>query len=62
MGDMTTAELKNLIRDTLFEVIDSDHGLELRTEVEKELLQARKQRKSGQGLSLKETKKHSGLE
>ncbi|MGD9579478.1 MAG: hypothetical protein AB7Y74_14670 [Syntrophorhabdus sp.] len=62
VGDMTTAELKNLIRDTLFEVIDPDHGLELRTEVEKELLQARKQRKSGQGLSLKETKKHSGLE
>ena len=62
VGDMTTAELKNLIRDTLFEVIDPDHGLELRTEVEKELLQTRKQRKSGHGLSLKETKKHLGLE
>jgi hypothetical protein len=61
VGDMTTTELKNLIKDTLFEVIDPDHGLELRTEVEKELLQARKQRKSGQGLSLKETKKHLGL-
>jgi hypothetical protein len=62
VGDMTTVELKNLIKDTLFEVIDPDHGLELHTEVEKELLESRKQRKSGQGLSLKEAKKHLGLE
>jgi hypothetical protein len=61
VGDMTTAELKNLIKDTLFEVIDPDHGLELHAEVEKELLKSRKQRKSGQGLPLKEAKKRLGL-
>ena len=61
VGDMTTIELKNLIKDTLFEVIDPDYGLELRAEVEKELVKSRKQKKSGQGLSLKETKKHLGL-
>ena len=62
VGDMTTVELKNLIKDTLFEVIDPDYGLEVRTDVEKELLKSRKQRKSGQGLSLKDAKKNLGLE
>ena len=61
VGDMTTIELKNLIKDTLFEVIDPDYGLELRAEVEKELLESRKQKKSGQGVSLKEAIKHLGL-
>jgi hypothetical protein len=61
VGNMTTAELKNLIKDTLFEVIDPDYGLELRAEVEKELLKSRKQKKSGHGLSLKDAKKHLGL-
>lgn len=44
VGDMTTIELKNLIKDTLFEVIDPDYGLELRAEVEKELIKSRKQK------------------
>ena len=61
VGEMTTIELKNLIKDTLFEVIDPDYGLELRPEVEKELRESRKQKKSGKGVSLKDAKKHLGL-
>ena len=61
VGEMTTIELKNPIRDTLFEVIDPDYGLELRTEVEKELRESRKQKRSGKGISLKDAKKHLGL-
>ena len=30
VSDMTISELKQLIRDTLYELIDPDHGLELR--------------------------------
>ena len=41
VGEMTLLELKNLIRDTLFEVIDPDYGLELRIDVEKELRESR---------------------
>ena len=52
VGEMTTIELKNLIRDTLFEVIDPDYGLELRPEVEKELQESRMQKMSGKGVPL----------
>jgi hypothetical protein len=61
VGEMTTIELKNLIKDTLFEVIDPDYGLELRPEVEKELRESRKQKKSGKLVSLRDVKKHLGL-
>jgi len=61
VGEMTTIELKNLIRDTLFEFIDPDYGLELRPEVEKELRESRKQKKSEKVVSLKDVKKHLGL-
>ena len=61
VGEMTTIELKNLIKDTLFEVIDPDYGLELRPEVEKELRESRKQKKSGKGVSLKDVKKQLGI-
>jgi len=61
VGEMTTIELKNLIKDTLFEVIDPDYGLELRPEVEKELRESRKQKKSEKVVSLKDVKKHLGL-
>jgi hypothetical protein len=61
VGEMTTIELKNLIRETLFEVIDPDYGLELRPEVEKELRESRKQKRSGKGVLLKDAKKHLGL-
>jgi hypothetical protein len=37
VSDMTVKELKSLIKDTLQEFIDPDHGLDLRPEVEKSL-------------------------
>ena len=37
VSDMTVSELKQLIRDTLYELIDPDHGFELRPEVEEAL-------------------------
>jgi hypothetical protein len=37
VSDMTVSELKQLIRDTLYELIDFDHGLELRPEMEEAL-------------------------
>jgi len=61
VGEMTTIELKNLIRDTLFEFIDPDYGLELRPEVEKELQESRMQKMSGKGDPLKDAKKHLGV-
>ena len=46
-GDMTVRELKKLIKDTVLEVIDPDYGLELRPEVEKELLESMKLKEKG---------------
>ena len=37
VSDMTVKELKNLIKDTVQELIDPDYGLELRPEVEEAL-------------------------
>ena len=47
VGDMTVKELKKLIKDTVLEVIDPDYGLELRPEVEKELLESKKKKEKG---------------
>jgi len=35
--DLTVKELKSLIRDTIYELLDPDYGLELRSEVIEEL-------------------------
>lgn len=40
VGDMTVGELKTLIRNVVKEAIDPDYGLELRPEVEKELIES----------------------
>ena len=45
ISDMTVKELKELIKDTVLEVIDPDYGLELRPEVEKELLESKRRKK-----------------
>ena len=47
VGNMTVRELKKLIKDTVFEVMDPDYGLELRPEVEKELRESLKQKENG---------------
>ena len=60
ISDMTVRELKKLIKDTVLEVIDPDYGLELRPEVEKELLESKK--KKERGLPLETVVKELGLE
>lgn len=47
VSDMTVRELKKLIRETVLEIIDPDYGLELRPEVEKELLESKKKKEKG---------------
>jgi len=37
VGDLTVNELRRLIRDTIYEVVDSEFGLELLPEVEESL-------------------------
>ncbi len=59
--DMTVGELKGLIRNTVFELLDPDYGLELNPEVEEELRESLKKKKSGEGTSLEEVKKQLGL-
>ena len=60
ISDMTVRELKKLIKDTVLEVIDPDYGLELRPEVEKELLESKKKKKKG--IPLETVVKELGLE
>ena len=62
VGDMTIGELQDIIRKTLNEFLDPDYGLELRPEVEKDLLESMRQKERGEGISLKEVKKQLGLE
>ncbi len=61
IGDMTVDELRNVIRDTIHEFIDPDHGLTLRPTVEEELKGSRKERKKGSGISLSTARKRLGL-
>ncbi|MGB9714821.1 MAG: hypothetical protein ACPL1G_00185 [Thermodesulfovibrionales bacterium] len=37
VSDMTVKELKELIRDIIYELLDPDYGLELRPEIEEVL-------------------------
>ena len=60
ISDMTVKELKKLIKDTVLEVIDPAYGLELRPEVEKELLESKK--KKEKGIPLETVVKELGLE
>ncbi|HHT9110191.1 MAG TPA: hypothetical protein ACFYDZ_03415 [Candidatus Brocadiaceae bacterium] len=60
VGDMTVKELEKLIKDTVSEVIDTDHGLELRPEVEKELRESRKRKEKG--ITLEKVVRELGLE
>jgi len=42
VGDLTVNELRRLIRDTIYELVDSDLGLELMPEVEETLRESLK--------------------
>jgi len=61
VSDLTVEELKGLIRDTLYDLIDPDRGLELRDEIEERLRESAKQKKRGEGIPLKAVKKQLGL-
>lgn len=45
VGDITVRELKSLIRDSIYEVVDPDYGLELRPEAEALLKKSLKSKK-----------------
>lgn len=59
--NMSADDLKILIKDVIYEVMDPDYGLELRGEVEKSLKESIRQKERGEGLPLKEVKKSLGL-
>lgn len=59
--DMTFGELKEFIRETIYETLDSDYGLELRPEIEEDLKESIKQKERGEGIPLEEVKKQLGL-
>ena len=61
IGDMTVDELRSVIRDTMHEFIDPDHGLALRPAIEEELKASKKKRKKGAGISLSTARKRLGL-
>ncbi len=37
VSEMTVRELKDLIKETIYETVDPDYGLELRPEIEKDI-------------------------
>ena len=59
LSDMTGKELKELIKDTVLELIDPDHELELRPEVEDELKESMKSTKR---IPAEEVAKNLGIE
>ncbi|MBF0472857.1 MAG: hypothetical protein HQK93_03875 [Nitrospirae bacterium] len=61
VSDLTIIEFKELIKETVLELIDPDYGLELRPEVETELIEARKTIGNGVYLTLEEVKKSLGI-
>jgi hypothetical protein len=61
LSDMTGKELKELIKDTLLEIIDPDHGLELWPSVEKSLKESIDEKKEGKGITLEEAKEELGI-
>lgn len=65
--DLTTDELKTLIRETVAEALgdllpDPDEGLTVKEEFKQELLEIQQRRQSGtRGISAEETMKRLGL-
>lgn len=61
IGDMTVRELRELIRETIYELVDPDYGLKLRPEVEEELRESLRQKERREGIPLEEAKNQLGL-
>jgi ABC-type glutathione transport system ATPase component len=62
VSEMTAAELRSLIKETIYEVIDPDYSLELRSEVEASLRESLRDKAEGKAITLEETKKRLGLQ
>jgi ribosomal protein L13E len=54
--DMTAKELQDLIRETIWEILDPDYSLELRPEVQASLRKSRQHRKAGRGFTIEEVR------
>ncbi|NOY65518.1 MAG: hypothetical protein GXO97_09040 [Nitrospirae bacterium] len=61
VSDMTKSELQQLIRETIYEIIDPDYGLQLNPAFEESLKETIKQKERGEGITLEEAKKTLGL-
>jgi len=61
VSDLTIIEFRQLIKETLLEIIDPDYGLELRPEIEEELLESCKSRDNGMFITFEEVKKSLGI-
>lgn len=61
LSDITGKELKELIKDTLLEIIDPDYGLELLPSVEKSLKESINEKKDGKGITLEDAKEELGI-
>lgn len=62
VSDMTIKELKDIIRDTIAEILDPDYGLELRPEIEESLRESIKEKERGEGMPLEEMKGKLGIQ
>ncbi len=60
--DITLGELKELIREVLLEVVDSDYGLELSNAAFVALQESIQQKEREEGVPLKEAKGILGLD
>ncbi len=61
VSDMTRSELQQLIRDTIYEILDPDYGLQINPDFEESLKETKKQKERGEGVTLEEAKKSLGL-
>lgn len=61
VADMTAKELKALIVQTIHEAIDPDYGMELRPEVEQELLDSMINARQGHLISVEDVTKELGF-
>ncbi len=61
VSDMTKSELQQLIRETIYEIIDPDYGLQINPKFEESLKETMEQKKRGEGITLEEAKRTLGL-
>jgi hypothetical protein len=60
--DLTVEELKELIKETICEIIDSDYGLELREEVINTLRESMIESEQSKGIPIEKVKKKLNIE